>query len=168
MDAQFLNDSNKSRAYRLETYRSAGNVSSTIAQQLRCYFISKCDFVEPNPAPGETDIRKVSDKRFLEKVSENTLSIYQDIMTEAMERTGPVVEWFEVEGTREKRLVIGYKHQTTQHFFSALSKLYHWFVHAVFSFSPSDQHAGTASTPAGNTSSSSRTASRSFRPTLTP
>jgi glutamate dehydrogenase len=98
MDQQFLNDSNPKQAFRLETYRSSGHVSSTIAQQLRCYFISKCDFVDPNPTAGETDIRKVSDKRFLEKVSDNTLSIYQDIMIEALERTGPVVEWFEVEG----------------------------------------------------------------------
>ena len=33
-------------AYRLKTYRSAGSISATASQQLRCYFISKCSFPE--------------------------------------------------------------------------------------------------------------------------
>ena len=39
-------------------------------------------------------------------------------------RYGPVIEVFEVEGTRERRLVIGYKMGGT---ISALSKLYHFY-----------------------------------------
>jgi hypothetical protein len=34
---------------------------------------------------------------------------------------------FEVEGSEEKRVVIGYKMGTTTHFFSALSDLYHFY-----------------------------------------
>jgi glutamate dehydrogenase len=33
------------------------------------------------------------------------------------ERHGPVIEVFEVEGTRERRLVIGYRMGGTSHFF---------------------------------------------------
>lgn len=127
IDRKFLNDSNPQRSFRLETYRSSGNVSSTLSQRLRCYFVTLCDFVEPNPDPEETDIRKVSDKRFLERVSENTLEIYQDLMHHAMARSGPVVEAYEVEGSRERRMVIALRQGSTQHFFSALSKLYHWY-----------------------------------------
>ncbi|KAH9992881.1 NAD-specific glutamate dehydrogenase [Russula vinacea] len=64
---------------------------------------------------------------FLEKASENTLEIYQSIMWNVESRYGPVIEVFEVEGTRERRLVIGYKMGGTTHFFSALSKLYHFY-----------------------------------------
>lgn len=127
IDTRFLDTSTPAKAYRVETYRSSGNVSSSLAQQLRCYFVFRCNFVNPTPAPGESDIRQVSDKTFLEKVSENTLEIYQDVMRSALERTGPVVECYEVEGTRERRLVIGYKQGSTQHYFSALSNLYHWY-----------------------------------------
>jgi glutamate dehydrogenase len=69
----------------------------------------------------------VSDPVFLEKASENTLDIYQDIMWNVESRYGPVIEVFEVEGTRERRLVIGYKMGATTHFFSALSNLYHFY-----------------------------------------
>ena len=72
--------------------------------ELRCYFVSRCDFVDPEPKAGESDIRKVSDKSFLEKVSENTLAIYQEVMSHTLERYGAVVECFEVEGSRERRL----------------------------------------------------------------
>ncbi|KAL0960963.1 hypothetical protein HGRIS_005961 [Hohenbuehelia grisea] len=42
-------------------------------------------------------------------------------------RYGPVMEVFEVEGTRERRIVIGYKMGGTSRFFSALSNLYHFY-----------------------------------------
>jgi len=107
--------------HRLETFRSTGSISATALQQLRCYFISKCNF-PANPPPstrvdGKTDIRAVSDPVFLEKASENTLDIYQQIMWNVESRYGPVIEVYEVEGTRERRIVIGYKMGGTTHFF---------------------------------------------------
>ena len=50
----------------------------------------------------KTDIRTVSDPVFLEKASENTLEIYQRVMWSVQERYGPVIEVFEVEGSRER------------------------------------------------------------------
>jgi glutamate dehydrogenase len=55
------------------------------------------------------DIRSVSDSSFLEKASEHTLEIYQAVLDEVLRREGPVIEMFEVEDSRERRLVIGFK-----------------------------------------------------------
>lgn len=49
-------------------------------------------------------------------------------MTSALKRTGPIVEIFEVEGTRERRVVIAYKQGTVKGYFSAMSNLYHFYV----------------------------------------
>ena len=76
---------------------------------------------------SKTDIRSVSDPIFSEKASENTLEIYQHVMWNVETRYGPVIEVFEVEGSRERRLVIGYKMGGTTKFFSALSNLYHFY-----------------------------------------
>jgi glutamate dehydrogenase len=65
----------------------------------------------------KTDIRSVSDRVFLERASENTLEIYQKVMWNVEGRYGPVIELFEVEGTSERRLVLGYKMGTTRHIF---------------------------------------------------
>jgi len=130
IDELFLDNSTPERAYRLETFRSAGHVSSTAAQQLRCYFVARCDFPTPIPAPvpgKRTEIRSVSDKSFLERASPNTLEIYQKIMWNVEDRYGPVIEIFEVEGSREHRIVIGYKMGGISHYFSALSELYHFY-----------------------------------------
>ncbi|KAK4048479.1 NAD-dependent glutamate dehydrogenase [Microbotryomycetes sp. JL221] len=130
IDATYLDKSDDKVAWRLESYRAAGNVSSnsTVAQQLRCYFLFKCSFA-PVPAGLDltkpVDIRKVSDKSFLEKATSNTLEIYQSVMDEALKRMGPVVAAYEVEGSKERRIVIGYKQGGTKSFFSALSDLYH-------------------------------------------
>lgn len=116
----YLDTSTPESAYRLETYRSEGAISSTASQQLRCYFISKCNFPtapKTTHADGRTDIRSVSDTLFLEKASQNTLDIYQEVLWNVEKRFGPVIEVFEVEGSREKRIVIGYRMGGTTSFF---------------------------------------------------
>lgn len=144
----FLDKATPANCYRLETFRATGSISATASQQLRCYFVTKCHFpaqlAPSSRTDGLTDIRSVSDPVFLEKASENTLEIYQKIMWQVESRYGPVMEVFEVEGTRERRLVIGYKMGGTSHFFryvltpnpassthpstfSALSNLYHYY-----------------------------------------
>ncbi|WVQ84205.1 hypothetical protein IAT38_006356 [Cryptococcus sp. DSM 104549] len=130
IDSLYLDNSTPEKAYRLETYRSSGAISSTISQQLRCYFVSRCSFpTSPavKTADGTTDIRSVSDASFLEKASENTLEVYQGVMNEVERRYGPVIEMFEVEDSRERRVVIGYKMGGTRKFVSALSDLYHFY-----------------------------------------
>ncbi|KAK7689852.1 hypothetical protein QCA50_006491 [Cerrena zonata] len=131
IDALYLDKSTPHNAYRLETFRSHGSVSSTASQQLRCYFVTKCNFPEVPPAStrtdGKTDIRTVSDPVFLEKATPNTIEIYQKVMWNVEKRHGPVIEVFEVEGSRERRIVIGYKMGGTTKFFSALSNLYHFY-----------------------------------------
>lgn len=130
IDDLFLDPSTPEKAFRLETYRSAG-VTAANSQQLRCYFISRCVFPENLTQEARldrnVDIRAVSDKSFLDKASENTLDLYQHVMRNVLERHGPVMEVFEVEATRERRVVIGFKMGTTKHFFSALSDLYHFY-----------------------------------------
>ncbi|KAJ7727382.1 NADH-dependent glutamate dehydrogenase [Mycena metata] len=116
--------------YRLETFRSQGAVSATASQQLRCYFIKKCSF-PPLPAVETDDIRAYSDLVFLEKASENTLALYADAMRAVRARRyGPVLSHYQVEGTRQHRLVIAYDSHAsgTKHFFSALSNLYHFYA----------------------------------------
>lgn len=77
----FLDKSTPQNAYRLETYRSAGSISATASQQLRCYFVQKCQFphTPATTADGRTDIRSVSDAVFLEKATQNTLDVYQQV-----------------------------------------------------------------------------------------
>jgi hypothetical protein len=129
MDAKYLDKSLASdSAYRLESYRSFGTVSSVHSTTLRCYFIHKCNFVIPSPTKEQSeDINLVSDKYFLEKAAPNTVQVYQNIMKKALVTTGPVIEIFEVTDSREKRLVIAFKQNTTQSFFSAMSDLYHFY-----------------------------------------
>ncbi|KAJ8591101.1 NADH-dependent glutamate dehydrogenase [Rhizopogon salebrosus TDB-379] len=131
IDSLYLDESTPSNCYRLETYRSTGSISITAPQQLRCYFITKCHFPSPPPpssrTDGRTDIRTVSDTAFLERASPYILDVYQNIMWQVESRYGPVMEVFEFEGNRERRLVIGYKMGGTSRFFSALSHLYHFY-----------------------------------------
>ena len=65
----------------------------------------------------------MSDPVFLEKVTQNTLDIYQDVLWNVEKRFGPVIEVFEVEGSREKRMVIGYRMGTTKSFFRCALQL---------------------------------------------
>lgn len=127
IDEKYINTSRGPNSYRVETFRSPTTLPGDNGQQLRCYFVYKCQFVNPNPSPNETDIEIVGEKRFLQKATPNTKAIYQEILTTAVNRTGPVIEMFEIEGSREKRLVIAYRQGSAMGFFSALSDLYHYY-----------------------------------------
>lgn len=127
IDEKYLDGSSTTRSYRLETFRSIGGVPSTGEQQLRCYFVYQCDFVNSQPESGETRLEVIGDKRFLSKATKNTLDIYQEIVKLAAGRTGPVIELFDVEGRRDKRVVIAYKQRSALGLFSALSHLYHYY-----------------------------------------
>ena len=127
IDEKYINGSLGDNSYRVETFRSGSHLPGEKGQQLRCYFVYKCNFAHPNPGSQETDIEVVGEKRFLQKATQNTKQVYQDIMNHAIVRTGPVIEMFEIEGTRERRLVIAYRQGSAMGLFSALSDLYHYY-----------------------------------------
>lgn len=127
---EYLDKSTPEKSYRVESYRSAGSISATTSQQLRCYFVSPCKFPTTPAvvdAEGNTDIRSVSDSSFLERATPYTLDLYQKIMNECQRRYGPVIESFEMDDSREQRVVIAYKQGGTHKYFSALSDLYHFY-----------------------------------------
>ncbi|KAI8073410.1 Glutamate/Leucine/Phenylalanine/Valine dehydrogenase-domain-containing protein [Gilbertella persicaria] len=127
IDDKFLDNSTPSEAYRVESYRSSSN-GGGLTSQIRSYFVTKCEFENTTPTPEqETDIKQVADKSFLLKATDYTLKIYEDVMQNVLQRTGPVIEMYEVKGSREKRLIIGYRQRSTKGFFSAVSDLYHYY-----------------------------------------
>jgi len=123
IDQKYLNNSKGSSAYRVETFRSSSKLPGDTNQQLRCYFVYQADFADPDPEPNETRLEVLGEKRFLQKATQNTKEIYQEILAAAVSRTGPVIENFDIEGTREKRLVVAYKQGSALGFFNALSDL---------------------------------------------
>ncbi|PSN64391.1 NAD-specific glutamate dehydrogenase [Corynespora cassiicola Philippines] len=127
IDEKYLNVSKGSSGYRVESFRSASPLPGSEDQQLRCYFVYQCDFANPNPGEKETDIEKIGDKQFLQKATANTKRVYQQALEVAIERTGPVIEYFDIEGSRDKRLIIVYKQGSALGLFSALSDLYHYY-----------------------------------------
>jgi glutamate dehydrogenase len=127
IDTKYLNTSKGTSGYRVESFRSTNPLPGSDDQQLRCYFVYQCDYENANPGPTETNLEKVSDKRFLQKATANTKAIYQEVLEVAVQRTGPVIEWFDIEGSRDKRLVLAYKQGSALGMFSALSDLYHYY-----------------------------------------
>jgi len=127
IDKKWLDGASIDTSYRVETFRSYSKLPGDPDQQLRCYFVYKCDFVNPRPSASESDLAVISDKRFLEKATQNTKDIYGEIIKIAVERSGPVIQMFEIDGKRERRLVIAYKARTSAGFFSSLSDLYHYY-----------------------------------------
>ena len=127
IDRKYIDSSTDECSFRVETFRSPTPLPGESDQQLRCYFVYRCLFNNPNPHPEETNIEIIGEKRFLQKATANTKALYQEIISNAVGRAGPVIEMFEVQGSREKRLVIAYRRGSAMGFFSALSDLYHYY-----------------------------------------
>ncbi|KAI0382748.1 NAD-specific glutamate dehydrogenase [Hypomontagnella monticulosa] len=129
LEAKYLDNVDPNKRFRVETFRSPGTISNDPSSKasLRCYFVYQCQFVDPNPEPGETRLEIISDRMFLTKATKNTKQIYDDIIKLVVTRTGPVIEVFDIEGTEEKRLVVAFRSRTARGIFSALSDLYHYY-----------------------------------------
>ncbi|KAI0016948.1 NAD-specific glutamate dehydrogenase-like protein [Xylariomycetidae sp. FL0641] len=129
LEAKYLDLTDPDKRFRVETFRSSGVLTSESASKasLRCYFVYQCQFVDPQPGPEETRLEIISDRMFLTKATKNTKQIYGDIIQLAVNRTGPVIEVFDIEGSQEKRLVVAFRSRTARGLFSALSDLYHYY-----------------------------------------
>lgn len=132
LEAKYLDGSDKSKKFRVETFRSPGSLNPAgdgehSKGRLRCYFVYQCQFPDANPSPTETRLELISDRMFFRKATKNTKIVYQDIISIAVHRTGPVIEVFDIEGSPEKRLVIAFRSRTAHGMFSALSDLYHYY-----------------------------------------
>lgn len=127
IDEKYIDGSKPSRSYRVESFRASNALPENPSESLRCYFVYQCEFKYPEASPNETDIEKVGEKRFLQKATKRTKEIYQEVINYAVDRAGPVIEMFDMEGTRDKRLVIAYRQGSAMGIFSALSDLYHYY-----------------------------------------
>jgi len=128
LEAKYLDNTNN-LSYRVETFRSPGNLSGAGPSKttMRCYFVYQSQFVDPNPSPNETRLEVIGDRMFLAKATKNTMQIYQEIIELVVTRNGPVIEVFDIENSKEKRLVVAFRRRTALGMFSALSDLYHYY-----------------------------------------
>lgn len=127
LESKYLDNSALNAIYRVETFRSPGNLSDTEKSTMRCYFVYQCQFVDPNASENETRLEYIGDRMFLTKATANTKQIYEEIIKLAVKRTGPVIEVFDVENSKEKRLIVAFRRRTAAGLFSALSDLYHYY-----------------------------------------
>jgi NAD-specific glutamate dehydrogenase len=111
LEAKYLDGNDTNRRFRVETFRSPGVLGSNAGSSasLRCYFVYQCTFVDSNADPNETRLEIISDRMFLAKATKNTKQIYQEIIELAVNRTGPVIEVFDIEDSPEKRLVVAFQ-----------------------------------------------------------
>ncbi|KAF2206394.1 hypothetical protein CERZMDRAFT_72177 [Cercospora zeae-maydis SCOH1-5] len=128
LENKYLDGSRGLNSYRVESFRSPSKIQGgNNDQSLRCYFVYQATFKNKEPKSDETRVEELGDERFLQKTTANTREIYQSVMDAVVLRTGPVIDMYDVEGTREKRLVIGFKQGSALGLFAALSDLYHYY-----------------------------------------
>lgn len=130
LESKYMDHAGKSK-YRVETFRSPAVIGASPNSKatLRCYFVYQCQFPQSveETDPKETNIEKISDAGFWQKATANTKQIYQEIIELAVNRTGPVIEVFDIDDSVEKRLVVAFRTRTARGIFAALSDLYHYY-----------------------------------------
>lgn len=130
LEAKYLDHQGKTK-YRVETFRSPAVIGASPSSKatLRCYFVYQCLFKQKpeETDPKETRLEVIADHGFLQKATQNTREMYQEIIELAVHRAGPVIEVFDIEDSSEKRLVVAFRARTARGLFSSLSDLYHYY-----------------------------------------
>eukprot|EP00475_Leptophrys_vorax_P042699 TRINITY_DN80529_c0_g1_i1.p1 TRINITY_DN80529_c0_g1~~TRINITY_DN80529_c0_g1_i1.p1 ORF type:complete len:1051 (-),score=314.16 TRINITY_DN80529_c0_g1_i1:41-3064(-) len=136
LDSEYLLEGysgNKSKTdvpYRLKVFRSTGSIVEDADIQLRFYLLFKPQFdISPSDAVKETNILKVGDAEFLRRTSENTKTIYQDLMNQVCKTGNPVIHVSarNCDFADERRLVVAYRQGTAHSIFSTLTDVYHYY-----------------------------------------
>jgi glutamate dehydrogenase len=116
--------------YRLKVFRSTGSIVDDADIQLRFYLLFAPIFsITGDAAKKETDITKVGDAEFLKRASQNTKTIYQELMNEVCKTGNPTshISTRNCDFADERRLVIAYRHGTMHSLFSTITDLYHFY-----------------------------------------
>ncbi|EPY50639.1 NAD-dependent glutamate dehydrogenase Gdh2 [Schizosaccharomyces cryophilus OY26] len=120
-------------SFRLESFTSTANIdrASTENSNIHTFLVTKCNFIDPsNSISSSQEIPKiawVSDQTFLEKASEQTIQMYQNVMDTVLTRFGPAVGVFEHQQRSEIRLVIGYRRGSIMRYFPSISNLLRYY-----------------------------------------
>eukprot|EP00043_Microstomoeca_roanoka_P010747 m.101903 g.101903 ORF g.101903 m.101903 type:complete len:1058 (+) comp14992_c1_seq1:155-3328(+) len=126
------------RPFRLQAFRSKSPVNKESGTHLRLYLLQACDFVNPTPAEGETDLAQLADKTFLRDTNKNTQAAYQDVIRRTVKTEEPVVQFFpefEDEGHKSTLLLISHFVGDTHSFFVGMPSVYrhyHMFARTKF------------------------------------
>ncbi|KAI5955896.1 GDH2 [Candida jiufengensis] len=142
IDDLYIDPSNTStNSYRTEYFCSPLNyktdpilngiysTNSKLGEQLvRLFFVYKNQYNSNGPiSANETDLNKIGDKTFLKIASQNTKSLYENIIKDVIKSTGPIIKHFPIENSDEYRVIIGYKQNTAARYNSALSDLANYY-----------------------------------------
>eukprot|EP00730_Choanoeca_flexa_P020065 TRINITY_DN9807_c0_g2_i1.p1 TRINITY_DN9807_c0_g2~~TRINITY_DN9807_c0_g2_i1.p1 ORF type:complete len:1038 (+),score=326.03 TRINITY_DN9807_c0_g2_i1:113-3226(+) len=84
----------EAKVWRLQAFRSRKPIDPKANVHLRLYFLQAPRFEDNHPLPGERDVKKLGDVKFVEESTEETLQRYQTIMDEVVEGYGPAVRVF--------------------------------------------------------------------------
>jgi len=126
--------------YRVQVYRTSGEISPSSETKLRLYFVQKANFSHPPPPPPphfdeesdwskETSLSLISDQTFFNVSTDNTKRLTEEILKEAVHSLGSITRVVkdhpEGEPQEEVRLIVAYRSQSTHSFFSGMTSLYH-------------------------------------------
>lgn len=93
-------------------------------QLIKCYFIYKNTY---NKMSKSNEIEKIGDSTFLKIASKNTKNLYQEIINNVLQTTGPVIRHYPVEDSEEVRVIIGFRQKSAPRYNSALSDLTNYY-----------------------------------------
>lgn len=96
-------------------------------QLVKCYFIYKNKYNTKQIDPNETDIEKIGDSTFLKIASKKTKKLYQEVILNVINTTGPVIRHYPVEDSEEYRVIIGFRQKSAPKYNSALTDLTNYY-----------------------------------------
>lgn len=100
---------------------------------VRCYFVYKNHYnaTASEDLSNSVDLQKIGDSTFLKIASQNTKSMYSEVIEKVLNTTGPVIRHVQIEDSDEFRVVIGFRQKSAARYNSSLSDLANYYKLAI-------------------------------------
>lgn len=107
---------------RLQSYRTARKALGV--EHLRMYVVCLPEFLEAQPAPDETDLKKIGDTIFLATAARETVARYQALITKTKGWESPYIDITKCRRGGEIRITVVTKRDSSHRFFSNVSDVF--------------------------------------------
>ncbi|MFW6160850.1 MAG: NAD-glutamate dehydrogenase domain-containing protein, partial [Acidobacteriota bacterium] len=108
--------------FRIQSYRTQRKVAGI--DHLRMYIVTKPSFSLKKIKDEESDIRKISDKEFLETSTEETIQRYQEMLDKSIEGETPQIDVSHKEETGELRIMVVLDRKASRRFLINVSDVF--------------------------------------------
>lgn len=93
----------------------------------RLYILTRGKYAKMDATSKDVELKDVADIRFIERATENTKTIYAELLKEAVNKLTPVIKTYDFTDSKERRIVVAWKQSAAPQYFTEVRQFHYFY-----------------------------------------